>query len=276
VARARNIKPGLYKNEDLAECSIWARYLFPGLWMLADREGRLEDRPKRIKGELLPFDAQDVEPLLRELEARSFLIRYQIDGSRYIQISKFSQHQSPHYSEKPSAIKPPLLPEFESDIKDRDSEKCGCIKGGAQPPDSLIPDSLIPDSLNKPFPSTVVEGAPDGASSGPPDCPHERLIALYHELMLANPRVEEWNDTRRGLMRARWREKAAPRGRHPGYANVEDGIAFWRRFFAYCAESRFLTGQADPSPGRPPFVATLEWLIRPTNFAKVVEGNFHR
>ena len=66
MARARNIKPGLYKNEDLAECSVWARYIFPGMWMLADREGRLEDRPKRIKGELLPYDSIEVEPLLVE------------------------------------------------------------------------------------------------------------------------------------------------------------------------------------------------------------------
>ena len=35
MARARNIKPGFYKNEDLAECSLTARFIFPGLWMLA-------------------------------------------------------------------------------------------------------------------------------------------------------------------------------------------------------------------------------------------------
>jgi len=33
-----------------------ARLLYPGLWMLADREGRLEDRPLRIKAEILPYD----------------------------------------------------------------------------------------------------------------------------------------------------------------------------------------------------------------------------
>jgi len=148
MARARNIKPGFYKNEDLAECSIWARYIFPGLWMLADREGRLEDRPKRIKGELLPFDSQDVEPLLRELADRGFIVRYKIDGASFIQISKFSEHQAPHYSEKASVIKPhysekpivinpPLLQEH--------SKGKPAIKRGSQPPDSLIPDSLIPE-----------------------------------------------------------------------------------------------------------------------------------
>jgi uncharacterized phage protein (TIGR02220 family) len=145
MARARNIKPGFYKNEDLAECSIWARYIFPGLWMLADREGRLEDRPKRIKGELLPFDGQDAEPLLRELTAKGFIVRYQKDGASYIQISKFHEHQSPHYSEKASVIKPP------------DSGSNEAIKGGSQPPDSLIPDSLNP--------VTALSGKPDVAKS---------------------------------------------------------------------------------------------------------------
>jgi uncharacterized phage protein (TIGR02220 family) len=151
MARARNIKPGLYKNEDLAECSIWARFIFPGLWMLADREGRLEDRPKRIKAELLPFDSQSVEPLLSELADKGFIYRYDADGVAAIQILGFLKHQSPHYSEKPSVIKPPENLEA--------SEKQVVLKVGPQPPDSLNPDLLNPDSL---IPEeTTPSGKPD-------------------------------------------------------------------------------------------------------------------
>ena len=164
MARSRNIKPGFYKNEDLAECSVWARYIFPGLWMLADREGRLEDRPKRIKGDLLPYDGHDVEPLLAELAARKdaqgvpFIIRYQNSDGRFIQISKFLAHQSPHYSEKKSVIKPPepreSLPhdaEKPPGVLQEHPEKKSVIKKGSQPPDSLIhrfSDSPTADSLN--------------------------------------------------------------------------------------------------------------------------------
>lgn len=104
MARARNIKPGFYKNEDLAECSERARLLFPGLWMLADREGRLEDRPRRIKGEIFPFDAFDVEPLLEELARWDFIRRYVVNGKRFIQVVRFAEHQSPHGTEKDSDI----------------------------------------------------------------------------------------------------------------------------------------------------------------------------
>jgi hypothetical protein len=106
-----------------------------------------------------------------------------------------------------------------------------------------------------------------------PDCPHEKLIALYHEVLPTCTQVVEWNDQRKAIARARWREKAAAK---PGYRTVEDGLAYWRRFFEYVASSRFLTGKADPGPSRKPFVATLEWLLRPKNFAKVVEGTYHQ
>ena len=62
--RARNLKPGFFKNEDLAELPFEGRLLFAGLWCLADREGRLEDRPKRIKAEIFAFDSVDVDKLL--------------------------------------------------------------------------------------------------------------------------------------------------------------------------------------------------------------------
>lgn len=158
MARARNIKPGFYKNEDLAECSVWARLIFPGLWMLADREGRLEDRPKRIKGELLPFDSQEIDPLLQELQHFGFLVRYENSEGRFIQILKFAEHQQPHYSEKPSVIKPPPLPEFSRKLNgiklNGFSEHSGSppgtegsLRGGRNP---LNPESLLlnPDSLN--------------------------------------------------------------------------------------------------------------------------------
>ena len=107
MARARNIKPGFFKNEVLAEMPMEARMLFIGLWTLADREGRLEDRPKRIKMELFPYDSFDVDPMLSRLQADGFLTRYDVGGVRFIQIENFVKHQDPHYKEKASEIPPP-------------------------------------------------------------------------------------------------------------------------------------------------------------------------
>ena len=148
--RARNIKPGFYKNADLAERSIWARFIYPGLWMLADKAGRLEDRPKQIRGELVPYDdeAPPVDKLLQELHDFGFILRYELGGKRLIQILGFSKHQSPHYSEKESVINGPPLPEsgaLQAPEPPDDSEKEGGLKRGSKPPDCgfLIPDSRL-------------------------------------------------------------------------------------------------------------------------------------
>lgn len=107
MARVRNLKPGFFSNEDLAECSPWARLCFAGLWTIADREGRLEDRPKRIQGQLFPMDATDVEPLLVELERYGFILRYAANGRGFIQVLEFSKHQNPHHREPKSVIPSP-------------------------------------------------------------------------------------------------------------------------------------------------------------------------
>src|SRR5690606_33358623 len=107
MSRARNIKPGFFKNDLLAECDPLARILFSGLWCEADREGRLEDRPKRIKVECLPYDDCDVDALLNQLADRGFIVRYVVDNQAYIQISGFTKHQNPHMREAASSIPVP-------------------------------------------------------------------------------------------------------------------------------------------------------------------------
>jgi hypothetical protein len=86
MARSRDIKPGFFKNEDLAECTPAARLCLLGLRMLVDQEGSVEDRPARIRAELFPHDNLDVERLLVELERWRFIRRYAVTGQRFIQV----------------------------------------------------------------------------------------------------------------------------------------------------------------------------------------------
>jgi len=140
MARARNIKPGFFKNEELVDLPFEYRLLFIGLWMLADRAGRMEDRPKRIKMEVFPADDVDIDTGLDALQASGFLVRYRVGEVRYIQVVNFEKHQSPHVKESPSILpapdKPGASPVQAPDMPD------------INPPDSLNPYSLIPDSLN--------------------------------------------------------------------------------------------------------------------------------
>jgi hypothetical protein len=148
MARARNIKPGTFKNEVLGVADPIYTLLFEGLWLLADREGRLEDRPLRIKGEIFPYrDGLDINELLNWLQANGFILRYVADGVKCIVVLEFVKHQNPHKNEPESILPAPGEIEATPEPIETTPEKIG-----SAPADSLIPDSgfLIPDagSLN--------------------------------------------------------------------------------------------------------------------------------
>jgi hypothetical protein len=107
LSRARNIKPGFFENDSLAECSAYARLLFIGLWTLADRRGILEYRPKRIAAAIFPYERLDIEKLLTELSEGDFIQRYEANSVRGILIPTFCKHQNPHQNEKPSDVPAP-------------------------------------------------------------------------------------------------------------------------------------------------------------------------
>lgn len=141
MARSRNIKPGFFKNEDLVELPFEYRLLFIGLWTMADREGRLEDRPKRIRIEAFPADNVDVDAGLQALADSGFIVRYCVDGMGYIAIPTWCSHQNPHQKEAASTIPAPPKPETSTGLAP-DSPETNTSAAG------LIPDSLllIPDS----------------------------------------------------------------------------------------------------------------------------------
>jgi hypothetical protein len=107
MSRIRTIKPEFFLHEGLAELSPVHRLLFVGLWTLCDREGRLEDRPKRIKAMLFPWDDLEVDALLADLDASGFVQRYEAGESQYLAIPAFLKHQRPHPKEAPSTIPAP-------------------------------------------------------------------------------------------------------------------------------------------------------------------------
>lgn len=152
MARARNIKPALFTNEILGVGHPLCTLLFQGLWLLADKEGRLEDRPLRIKAEIFPYREADVDSMLHWLAHKGFIVRYSANGKAYIEVVNFTKHQNPHKNEKDSEI--PAISEgcITSDFLGTRSEFIGTTRADSLSSDSdlLIPDSLIPDTHTLP------------------------------------------------------------------------------------------------------------------------------
>jgi hypothetical protein len=148
MARARNIKPGFFVNEELAELPFETRLLFIGLWTLADRDGRLEDRPKRIKMALFPADEVDTNGMLEQLHKAGFICRYVARGIKCIQVVNFEKHQTPHVREAASEL--PKIGETDAEHNLGSAEhNLGNGEASPRSPDSPF---LIPDS-----PSLIVE-----------------------------------------------------------------------------------------------------------------------
>ena len=121
--RTRYLKPGFFKNHILAKLEPLARILFEGLWLMADREGRLKDYPERIKAEILPYDNCEVDEFLGDLNNNGFIIRYSNSTNNYIQITNFHRHQYPHKNEPPSTIPAPSGTQEDTPIQKSESHE---------------------------------------------------------------------------------------------------------------------------------------------------------
>lgn len=165
MARARNIKPGFFKNEVLGVADPLYSLLFEGLWVLADREGRLEDRPLRIKGEVFPYrDGLNVDAMLNWLESNGFIQRYTAHGKKCILVLEFVKHQNPHKNEAESELPAPSTGCTKPEEIGTTTEIIGSTRA-----DSLSSDSLIPDSQ---------KSAGEPATSPVPEKQKSRTVTL--------------------------------------------------------------------------------------------------
>jgi hypothetical protein len=108
----RGLDPSFFANEDIAKLKPIERLFFQGFWLCADREGRLEDRPIRLKAKILPYDNVDPEEMLASIAAGGHILRYNANGVRAIQILSWDEYGCPYTHERPSVISPPKDSDF--------------------------------------------------------------------------------------------------------------------------------------------------------------------
>ena len=271
--RARNIKPGFWTNEDLGALPVEARLLFIGLWCYADREGRCEDRPARIRVAVLPYDAEiDCDGLLVMLAERGFIVRYEAAGKRYLQINNFTLHQSPHHTERQSEVPPP--PEGvhrEPTVNSRKVHKDGTVNIALESQNPRIPESQNPD-MPEPItpPTPLAGGVCDEATpiSRPIPSPAKSNGSLLSET--GEELVKRWNEhaEKLGLPQVRYlgdKHKRALSGRLKS--------ADWRRDWREALDKLPLLAPFYLGDGPRGWRADMEWFLRPNTVAKLLEEN---
>ena len=137
MARIRTIKPEFPHSESMGRVSRDARLLFIHLWTLCDDSGRTRGNSRMLASLLFPYDDDApklIDGWIEELERECCIVRYTADGTSYMQVCNWLNHQK---IDKPSASK---IPAFDESSR---------IIANNREPSSLDQGSRIKDQVSK-------------------------------------------------------------------------------------------------------------------------------
>lgn len=114
--RIRSIKPEFWRSEDVVFKDWHTRLVFIGIWSYVDDNGVGLDKLSDITADLFAHDLSidPTETLNRVSTALDYLqkggqiTRYQVDGKRYLYVSKWEAHQRVNNPNKPRFPPPPV------------------------------------------------------------------------------------------------------------------------------------------------------------------------
>ena len=251
----RYLKPGVRDSEAIDNLSPLAETLFYRLLVTVDDFGRFDARPAMIKAQCFPIkesvSINKCKDLLEELEIKELITVYIVLGKEILQMCKWDNVPRAKESKYPAPVDRRIqvhTDEYKSHT-----------------------DAPLTETETETKTKTETYICPP--SGGLPNCDHEKVIALYHQHLPTLRRVEVWNETRKGYLRQRWREVAEELAKEK-QVQVSDILNWFTEFFVHIGTSKFLTGRVNSKDGRP-FIADLEWILKPSNFAKIVEGKYH-
>ena len=246
----RYLKPGVRDSEAIDNLSPQAENIFYRLLVTVDDFGRFDARPAMIKAQCFPIkesvSINKCKELLEELSRANLILLYEAEGKPYLQMCKWDNIPRAKESKYPA-------------------HEGTCIQ--------MYTDVPLTETETETETETKTETYICPPSGGLPNCDHEKVIDLYHKHLPTLRRIEVWNETRKGYLRQRWREVADELAKTKEIQS-SDILGWFAEFFEHIGTSKFLTGRVNDKSGRS-FVADLEWILKPSNFAKIVEGKYH-
>lgn len=204
--RARKLKPSIFANDELGleATDPLLMILFQGLWCIADREGRLEDRPWKIKAKVFPLrNIPNPDEMLQWLADHQFIVRYEAEGGKFIQVLNFLEHQDIHPHEAASVI-----PAMSTD-KEMSGDVMTCHDIG-EPTFANVGElpSLTSYSSFPSLPSTTVPNGTGGKATDEITDPVERRIWTDGVQMLSKSGLSD--RTARSLLGSKAKEFGKP------------------------------------------------------------------
>jgi hypothetical protein len=265
MGRIRTIKPEFWTSQQIGECAPLTRLFFIGLWNFCDDMGRHPANPAQLRALIFPYDREtsvNIPGMLTELASKSLIELYTGTDSRaYLWVTGW-RHQKINRPQTPKHPPPPGQPH------DWYADKRKQWDRGKFSEHSLTIHGRSPEHITQnPEPRDI-------ATTSLVDESASTHVVARKSKQEANAKLqsfgEAWN-----VCAARCRLpqideiKAGSARERAAVARLEELHGDFDPLIAKVAASEFLRGENGHG-----FHATFDWIIKPSNFQKIMENNY--
>ncbi len=194
--RIRTVKPEFFEDKNLAKLSPYPRLLVISCWMLADKNGVLENRPAWIQSKVFPYehgDESDVSRLLPVLVSGAYLVSYEVDGRKYLRVRNFSKHQRITGKEAQGEGRHPLPhKDLGKEVGPGNNRESPGKHPDAQEQGTGNREQGTGDGVGNRNPAAAMNASLDGfenSPSAPPPAKVIRELRTFGDLQAMNPKI---------------------------------------------------------------------------------------
>lgn len=254
MARIRTIKPKFYDDVKVGRLSRDARYLYIALWVFADDLGVVNGDTIWLKSKIFPYDqiqVQQFEKWMNELVTNGFICLLSYNGERFIYLPNFTRHQvvnRPNYEDL--NIPKELIDKEKERITEQSLNNHGTITDLSLNNHGLYKEEEKEEEYIPP----IVPQGDDGHHEERID--YNALMNTFNQMFNSKlSKVISMTDKRKQAVKARV---------------SEHGKQAIMTVFQNILQSPFLLGHNDKN-----WSCDFDWIFRPTNFIKILEGNYN-
>lgn len=278
MARIRTIKPEFWTSSQVMSVSHSARLLFIGMWSHADDGGNQPANIKTLKAQVFPGDditETAMNALMGELLEAGLVESYEVEYRWYWHIPTWKKHQR---IDQPTYRHPNPTGKIDQNPNRRRGSSLNVQQVfdehsvNVQQVFDAGMDRNGMDSKGEEVLTDSSESVVNQVSPVLPDCPHGKILELYAKHLPELPQPRSWDGQRAKDMRSRWRWVLTAKDTSTGkqWADSEEAaLKIFEAIFMLVARSDFLSGRSGKWGG-----ADIGWLMKATNFNKVLEGNY--
>ena len=254
MARNRVIKPKFWDDAKIGRLTRDARLLYIGLWNFSDDIGVVIGNSIWLKSKIFPYDQiqiQQFEKWMNELVINGFVCLLSYKGERFIYLPNFTRHQvinKPNYEDL--NIPKSLIDNAKDEITEQSRNTTVSFTEQYVTKIEIEREEEYP-----PYNSPQGEEVPSESDESD-KINYNALMDTFNKMFEGKlPKITAMTDKRKKAVKARSSEHGKK-----AIMDVLDNVC----------QSSFLLGHNNQN-----WSCDFDWIFRPTNFIKILEGNYN-